>query len=176
MGYELAVVNLLESPTRQAVEDLSVSCAITNAAKGFFSGDQVKLAEQVGDQVWLEKVDKEIIRRNQELWDLFGERRVSRQVAKEIDDWAAAQVWALADSGRIEKAIAAVSACEAVLKEVHSQLEDLHGQNRFGWDYSQDREDTEYTSLSTEKQVAIDQLQGARLEVRLAKAGILQSK
>lgn len=37
MGYEFAVVSLLESPTRQAVEALSVSCAITSAARGFFS-------------------------------------------------------------------------------------------------------------------------------------------
>lgn len=173
MGTAQGIVDLLTNPTVESVTALHVGCSIDKAARNFFDAGQVSLAQRVEDHDWLSTVEGEVNRRYCELEELFGSRKITRVVAREIREWGDEQESPVCvNDGAVAVLSQELGRCQEEEKECFSAINALEDEDRFGWDYVKDEEDLEYAAAVSALADARSVVCRLKFELSLAEAGI----
>jgi hypothetical protein len=149
MTYTIArnIVQLLYDPSVASVDRLFCEVSIRKALE-VATAEEFRIAEDREDQKWLDERQSEYKSRREALLLLIDSDKISRETARKIDKWAADNPYARPINQvmvndlkiELEKAIAKVTLAFALRNN-------LHAQDRFGWDYSKNAEDTEYEAM-----------------------------
>lgn len=168
------VVSFLSSDvSAEAVASLACEVSISKAVR-VCSAWELRHAEQIGDDQWINMRGVEYERRVAQLREFVGDKPISWQLAREIDSWSESNPYSRPhDEAHAEALSQDLAQADAEWRRCKAQLDLFHGVERFGWDYALNCEDEEYAQVLSRCECALKRKQLLRSAIKLVKAGFV---
>lgn len=171
-----SIVSLLKNPSTETVNLLFCEVSIRKALD-VSCPEEWAIATDRKDQDWIDARNAEYEDRRLKLLAHIEHDKISRETAKKVDAWAIANPYIRPVNASLVAQAKLELELEYAIAQRSAAFADrdrFHDANRFGWDYVANAEDSEYSAMLKEMDMAQRHEADLREHLKLAIAGFVR--